>query len=554
MIRVASGFAAALSLLVLLASARADNTVCVTLGAGGVLGTADSTNLRPSANGHVVAFDSKSTNLLPGLVNAGHVFVRDLDAGTLELASVSSAGAKGNAPSKCDGLSSDGRFVVFESLASNLVPGDFVGLQDIFVRDRLLGTTTRASLTAAGGDPDAWCEDASISDDGRYVMFETSADNMVPQAGQTSLEVYVRDMQTGQTQLASALASGAASGFSESGAISGDGRYVVFASAAAGFVNAQLPGYEQVYRRELATGAIELVSGTAAGAYANGSCDMPEVSRDGRFVAFRSAANNLAPGDSGITFDIFLRDMLTGVTERISTTPFGKPPSADALFPILGRTLSDDGRFVVYSSFATNIVFGLTGNVARVYLCDRVAGTTAFVGMTPPGGSPDNNCFEPTMSADGLRVFFQSKATNLAGPDTNASYDGFLRTIDTEAWHDLGFALAGVAGLPVLTGTGSLEPMSLDSLGLQHAAPSAPCVWFVSLDATPTPFKGGTLVPVPSVLEAFLPTGPAGDVSLSFNWPPGFPTWTEFRVQAAIVDAAAPQGVALSNALIGVTP
>jgi hypothetical protein len=169
------------------------------------------------------------------------------------------------------------------------------------------------------------------------------------------------------------------------------------------------------------------------------------------------------------------------------------------------------------------------------------------------GALADDDCYDPSLSADARYVAYSSKAQNLAANDGNGFEDVFLHA-PLEPWADLGFALAGAGGAPELTGIGSLGAGSPTHLLLAAAAPGQPALLLASLGALPTPFKGGMLAAVPPFLTHLLATGPSGGILLSFAWPAGVPSGTQVTLQYALADAGAVQGVALSNASQATAP
>jgi len=386
-----------------------------------------------SADGRYAVFESEATNLVPGDTNVSFdVFVRDRLLGTTERVSVDSAGSQGNSPSFRPSISADARFVAFESYATNLVPGDTNNCEDIFVRDRLLGTTERVSVDSAGSQAIAVSWIPSISADGRFVAFTSYADNLV--AGDTNGErdVFVRDRSSGTTERVSVDSSGA-EGNDRSGyfgsSISSDGRYVAFESFATNLVPGDTNGWEDVFVRDRLSGTTELVSLGAAGTQADAASSLPSISAHGRFVAFQSDATNLVAGDTNGTGDVFVRDRLSGTTVLVSTDSVGALGNSDSTFP----SISADGRCVAFASAATNLVAGDTNASWDMFVRDLGNGTTerVSVGSTGSqgheGADPFGNFASSWISADGRYVAFSSSSANLVAHDTNAFADVFVR-------------------------------------------------------------------------------------------------------------------------------
>jgi Tol biopolymer transport system component len=398
-----------------------------------------------SANGVIVAFDSSATNLVGGDTNgAVDVFVRDRSSGSTERVSVSSKGKQANSSSTGPAVSGDGRFVAFASSATNLVSGDTNGRIDIFVHDRLTGETTRASVAADGtqGDNNS-IGTAAISADGRFVAFASDASNLVPEPA-FGRQVYVKDLVTGAIERVSVDKHGnPAQGFTTPPAISGDGRFVAFASGASNLVPRDTNAALDVFVHDRETGATERVSVDSAGGEGDGSSFIPDLNGDGRFVTFASEATNLVPGDTNGFRDVFVHDLLTGATERVSVDSAGGEANGQSIGPgirgglAFGSRISADGRLVAFDSIATNLVpddtntcgpfyTDVPGQCPDVFVHDRLTGETVRVSVDSAGQQADGASTDPDISADGSTVAFFSAATNLVAEDTNGFPDIFV--------------------------------------------------------------------------------------------------------------------------------
>ncbi|MFD7073332.1 TolB family protein [Nocardioides sp. NPDC059952] len=374
-----------------------------------------------------MAFYSPSSTLVPGDGNGTRdVFIADRTTGEVERASVASDGTEGNDTSTLVSLSADGRYVAYDSLASNLVAGDGNRTTDIFLRDREAGTTERASVSSDGTEGNAHSDRPVVSANGRYVAFDSSASNLVPGDVNGRPDVFVHDRETGTTELVSATATGAGgNGISYAASISSDGRYVAYYSSASDLVAGDTNRAQDVFVRDRQTGTTERVSVGAGGAQSNGSSMFPSLSSDGRFVAFHSIASNLAPGDRNQTSDVFLHDRLSGTTERISVA--GDGTEGDG---VSGQaSVSADGRLVVFESLATNLVAGDTNDRRDVFVHDRGAGTTELLSVAGDGTHGDAVSDSVDISADGRYAAFRSYASNLVRGDTNDLADIFLREL-----------------------------------------------------------------------------------------------------------------------------
>ncbi len=355
--------------------------------------------------------------------------------GTTSRVSVDSQGRQSNGLSDRPAISADGRYVSFEGAnASNLVPGDTNNVADVFVRDRVRGTTERVSVDSAGNQSNNGSAYSSISGDGRYVAFQSIASNLVPGDTNNAIDVFVRDRQTGQTGRVSVATGGAQATVGGGGpAISADGRYVAFMSPGADLVPNDTNGAWDVFVHDQRTSVTERVSVDSAGNQGNGDSTSPAISGDGRYVAFVSAASNLVPGDTNAVADVFVHDRVAGTTERVSVDGAGN--QANGASGELGAFhpgyISTDGRYVTFASTASNLVAGDTNGVADVFVRDRVAGTTERVSIDSAGNQATGSSSFPTISADGRYVAFGSTAANLVAGDTNGVADTFVHDRQT---------------------------------------------------------------------------------------------------------------------------
>lgn len=377
-----------------------------------------------SADGRFVAFDSALSNLVEGDINRdSDVFVRDMVSGVTELVSVSSTGVQGLGASERPRISADGRYVAFQSDSSNLVAGDTNGTTDVFVHDRQTGKTERVSVTTGGAQAvGGWSDNPAISADGRYVAFATFARNIVP-AGASNLceEIVVHDRITGVTEHASPAAGGGASnGICTYGSfldLSADGRFVTFETQMDDLVPDDHNASWDIFVRDLQQKTTRRVSVASDGSEANHSSYNPRISADGRFVAFTSCASNLVPEDNnssglkaasilgtGSCFDVFVHDLLTGATERVSVSSSGREGDWGSYW----MDISGDGRFVAFSSSATTLAPGASDSASRVFVHDRRTRQTEIVSVRDDGTVFGNSAYfsPPAISSDGRYVAF----------------------------------------------------------------------------------------------------------------------------------------------------
>jgi Tol biopolymer transport system component len=387
----------------------------------GTQGNLDSTVCSISGDGRFVAFESNAGNLVAGDTNATtDIFVRDRVSGTTERVSVDSAGVEGNWYSLAPSISADGRFVAFDSRASNLVAGDTNTKKDVFVHDRLTGSTERVSVDSAGAEGNGDSLFAAISADGRWVAFGSIATNLVP--GDTNLvrDIFVHDRQTGATERVSISTAGVqANQFCHGPVLSADGRCVAFYSLASTLVLGDNTGLSDVFLRDRWLGTTELVSRNSNGAQAQGNSSLPSLSADGRYVAFETTATNFDPNDTNQPPDIYVRDRLNGITERVSVASDGTGANGQCHSP----SISADGRWVSFHSDSTSLVPGDNNNGIDVFLRDRLAGTTVRVSVDSAGGQVTGDSQASQISRDGRCVTFFSWATALVPGDTNGRND-----------------------------------------------------------------------------------------------------------------------------------
>jgi len=408
-------------------SASAQVTHRVSVGVGGAPSNGISNRVSMSANERYVVFESVATNLVTGDTNgARDIFVHDRHTATTTRVSVGAGGVEANGDSSVPSISSDGRYVAFESVATNLVAGDTNGVADAFAHDRQTGTTTRVSITSGGAQADGASTHPAISADGSIVAFDSVATNLV--AGDTNgvMDVFARDSLLGTTTRMSVDTSGAQSdGASAKPAISANGAIVVFESTASNLVAGDSNALLDVFWRDRSpaatgTGRVSVGTGGIQGA---GPSASPSISGDGRFVAFASDASNIVAGDTNLTMDVFVRDRQTASTARVSVDTGGTQGAMWSGDP----SITIDGRFVAFASDADNLVSGDTNLTMDAFVHDRLLGTTERVSVDTGGTQGAMWSGDPSISADGRFIAFESDAANLVTGDSNGLTDVFVR-------------------------------------------------------------------------------------------------------------------------------
>jgi Tol biopolymer transport system component len=373
-----------------------------------------------SAGGRFVAFQSNATNLVPGDTNAAiDIFVRDRREGTTERVSLARQGRQADGGSFSVSMSADGRFVAFASEATNVVPGDRNGTADIFVRDRQTGTTERVSVATTGAEADGPSDWPAISANGRFVAFQSDATNLVPGDTNGTTDIFVRDRLRGTTRRASVGPYGLqADERSYFPSLSANGKVVAFASEADNLDPGDTNGAFDVFTRDLRTGRTERVS---VGLGRHDSL-MSSISADGRLVAFISGGNIQLSGFR-YSSDVFVRDLGTRRTVRLTVGPDGARSNGTTS----SVAISADGRFVAFGSDASNLVPNDTNDTYDLFVHDRQTGTTERLSLGLGGHEADGSSGDPALSAHGGVVAFDSTATNLVPGDTNGVTDVFVR-------------------------------------------------------------------------------------------------------------------------------
>ena len=376
--------------------------------------------------GRYVTFHSHATNLVAGDTNGVvDVFVQDRTTGMTTRESLGPAGVQGNAISEGPTISGDGRFVAFQSNATNLVANDLNGVTDCFLRDRLLGTTTRVSLAWDGAEADAPCLYPWISTNGRYVTFYSEATNLVPGDTNGVTDIFMRDLDAGTLVRVSVSETGVqGNGRSEFASTSGDGRYVVFHSGATTLAPGDTNGFWDIFVKDMTTGAVQIASVTSAGVQSNGHSGGAGISDNGRFVVFSTDSTNLDGPDTNGVRDSIIRDLQAGITEKVSVGTGGIEGNGESIGPVVNQ----DGRIIAFSSMASNLVPGDTNGTWDVFVRDRLTASTTLVSRNTAGVQGNGESHGPIVSASGLHIGFQSLASNLVSGDTNNSLDAFVHT------------------------------------------------------------------------------------------------------------------------------
>jgi Tol biopolymer transport system component len=405
-------------------------TMRVSVAAGGGDTDANSNWPSASADGRYVAFSSWASNLVRNDTNDNpDIFVRDLQTGTTRLVSVASDGTQANGPSFTPSISADGNVIAFRSDATNLVANDTEGHTDVFVHTMSTGQTIRVSQKPSGLGANRDSIEPTISANGKVVAFSSLARNLVPQpvdATGLCCDIFVSHLATGHIKLGDPMLTGGGASDSFLPVLSATGRYLAFGSWGCGIAkDIECLDESNVYELDLKTDTMSLVSRAYSGTVGFGCGANPAISADGTKVAFISDGANLVPNDTNQTYDVFLRDMTTGVTQRVSVTSKGAQTNGG-----LGRvTMSANARYVVFQSDAWNIVADDTNGVSDIFVHDTRTGKTFRASVSSAGAEGNSYSGNAMISADGHLVVFESDASNLAGRDRNITTDIYGRTI-----------------------------------------------------------------------------------------------------------------------------
>jgi len=316
--------------------------------------------------------------------------------------------------------------VAFSSSANNLVVGDTNGVGDIFVHDRQTGETKRVSVSSTGGEGNSWSTYPSISGDGRYVTFNSTSSNLVVGDTNSAGDVFVHDLQTGETTRVSKSSTGVeGNNWSNYPTISADGRYVAFISPATNIVSNDTNGIagRDVFVHDLQTGETTRVSISSTGIEGNSWSNSPKISGDGRYVVFHSDSSNLVTNDTNGTADVFIHDRQTGETKITSVSSSGAQGNLGSYYP----AISSDGHYVAFQSEASNLVDDDTNGMEDIFIHDTQTGQTKRTSLSNSNIQGNSGSRNPAISADGSSVAFWSLANNLIDNDTNGVGDIFVR-------------------------------------------------------------------------------------------------------------------------------
>jgi Tol biopolymer transport system component len=366
----------------------AESVRLVSATAGGAPANGSSSGPSISADGTIVAFASTASNLVAGVAKGIQNVYVETAGGPPGLVSVGVGGSATDGNSYQPAISANGRFVIFTSTADDLVAGDDNDKPDVFERDLATGVTRRVSVASHGGQANGPSSNGSVSGDGRYVTFASTSSDVVGHEKAAAEEVYVHDTASNLTSVISVTGSGkrqnaaVSSPFTQVSSISGDGRYVAFDSDATNLAGRTGNGHTNVYVRDRKLRRTELVSVSSTGALGDDDSFSPEISPDGHFVVFDSLADDLAP-DAAAGSNVYLRAIGQKETTTVDVTADSRPRDPELGSSLLQQpVVSANGMFAVFESGADNLVSSASNGVENLYL--RALAAPQTVARTPP--------------------------------------------------------------------------------------------------------------------------------------------------------------------------
>ena len=437
-----------------------------------------------SANARFIVFQSDADNLVAvDTNNEQDIFVYDQITDTTSNISLSSAGTQGNDVSENPDISGDGNFIVFASLASNLDASDTNLSKDIFIHDQSGATTTKISRANDSSEADDDSSNPAVSADGRYVVFESAATNLVGGDNNGNTDIFLYDSNSGLINLITANGDGS----STTPDISADSRYVAFESSATNLVTGLLDdnGANDIFVYEIATGITTLVSTDSISNLADNDSFRPAISADGRYIAFDSLASNLVSTDTNSFSDVFVHDRLLNETTRISVDSF----STEANGSSINAAISANGDFVSFESTADDLVPSDSNNATDIFVRNRLVSTTERMSVVSfSGNEADQDSTKPGINFNGRDIAFASSATDLVSNDSNNKEDVFLSHNPT---------ISSVQYLIVTSkGTGS-GTFSINPTGTDCGDNSTSCGYYpanTTVTITATPAAGDLFV------------------------------------------------------------
>ncbi|WP_370978721.1 dockerin type I domain-containing protein [Agaribacterium sp. ZY112] len=383
-----------------------------------------------SRDGSLVAYQSQADNLVNNDHNGEEdIFVYDVVNNQTERVSISNSGNEAiGGRSDLGEISAEGGHVVFLSYASNLVSNDTNGLADIFVRDRVNNSTERVNLRPGGAESMFEAREPDISGDGRFVVYVSDDDQLVANDNNGFQDVFVYDRHERTTQRINVSNTGEQANMpSFDPRISEDGSAVIFTSPASNLVPGDNNGFDDIFIYDLASSQIQRVNVNSQNIEAmNGPSFGAELSADGRFVVFTSNADNLVSNDNNGHDDIFIRDTQESTTSRVNVSSSGQQANSHSEAP----SVSSNGRYVSFMSRASNLVNNDNNGFEDIFVHDRETSTTEKISELSNGAETDLPSFSPVISSNALYLVYESDSDMLVAGDNNGWSDIFVAQLD----------------------------------------------------------------------------------------------------------------------------
>lgn len=416
-------------------------------------------------------------------------------------------------------VSASGRYVVFTGITVVSVTPEVVVQGDVYLRDTKDGITTKVSVDSLGAPGNGNSSEPVISNNGRFVAFESYADNLVPQDTNFGPDVFVHDRQTGSTTRVSVdsagdegNSSGAPSFNYSSPALSADGRFVAFTSYASNLVANDTNELPDGFVHDRNTGITTRFNVDSLGNQALGvnyGARFPAISDTGRYIAFGSSAINLVPDDTNVADDIFVHDRDTAITTRVHVNSAGE--QSPSFLGAFISTISGTGRYVAFMSNSPDLVANDTNAVGDIFVHDRQSGSTTRVNVDDAGNEANAHSSMPFISGDGRHVSFSSNATNLDANDTDGARDIYVHDRHTEATWLVSESALGEHG----NGASSNPAMSADGRYVVFDSPASNLSGSDFDQATDVFIKAITEVTVSGITPNMLPVGASTSVTVT---------------------------------------
>lgn len=413
----------------LTAFARPQTTTPLVLGPNGAalnFGTTTSYSPIHSADGRFVVFCSASDHVVPQLANpfgGPQAYLLDTVTGVTTLVSATAAGTPCQGGCNDVAISADGSTIAFVSDTTDLSNPPTTGWRNVYSYDVATRVLTLESVGFNGGFATADSHDPVLSGDGRLLAFSSFAGNVVSGDTNGLQDVFLRDRALGTTEWISAPRVGGTAGDAASATLSADGRYLAFASSASDLVPNDAPSTFDIFLLDRSLNLLRAVSTTPGGALANGPSLLPRLSVNGQWLVFQSMASDIVPGFANGVSNVFVHSLVGMVTFQVSRTLQFSPPNGASQ---MGYP-SPDGRWIVYTSAATDIVAGDSNGQSDVFLLDMLSGRTELVSVSTAGAQGNSFSGWPQVDSTGARIYFQSNSTTLGGPIVPGTSNIFVR-------------------------------------------------------------------------------------------------------------------------------